>query len=119
MNSYRKLLGQKGEELAAGFLIDNKHIILERNFRTKFGEIDIITRKNKLIHFVEVKTYSKGDIRPEDGITAIKQKHLKNTASLYISKYPAEGIDYTFDLIALVKTADNYQIEYFENIFLY
>ncbi len=49
-------LGKQGEEIAADFLKKKGMKILERNFRTPFGEIDVITEKNRKLHFVEVKT---------------------------------------------------------------
>ena len=55
---HNQILGNQGEELAANFLKKNKYKIINRNYRTPYGEIDIIARKNKLIVFVEVKTRS-------------------------------------------------------------
>ena len=55
-----KVTGNKGEDKAAQFLIDKGYEILERNWRTKGGEIDIIAYKDENIVFVEVKTLPNG-----------------------------------------------------------
>ena len=52
----RKKLGSLGEKVAAEYLHRHGFIILDRNFTRKMGEIDLIVRKNKVLHFVEVKT---------------------------------------------------------------
>ena len=53
-----KLKGEKGESLAKSFLVKNGYTIIDTNFRTKTGEIDIIAKKNEIIVFIEVKTRS-------------------------------------------------------------
>jgi putative endonuclease len=50
--------GKIGEEIASDFLVKNGYSILDRNYWRKWGEIDIICRKNEIVHFVEVKTVS-------------------------------------------------------------
>ena len=57
-NFYKKLLGRVGEKKACAFLKDNGYKILETNYRTPFGEIDIIVEIDKITVFVEVKTRS-------------------------------------------------------------
>ena len=51
-----KTVGQEGEERASKYLMENGYCIVERNFRTKYGEIDIIVKKAETVVFVEVKT---------------------------------------------------------------
>ena len=72
-------LGKIGEELAAKYLTQNKYKIIQRNFRCKFGEIDIIAYdlKNKELVFFEVKTRSNFKYgRPSEAVTKIKKKHI-------------------------------------------
>ncbi|HEC1788756.1 TPA: YraN family protein, partial [Campylobacter lari] len=56
MALFEYLFGKKGEELACEFLKTQGFEILKRNFYSKFGEIDIIAKKDKILHFIEVKS---------------------------------------------------------------
>lgn len=82
---YKKNIGDLGEEFAAAILENEGFIILERNFRTKTGEIDIIAMKAGVIHFIEVKTRS-GDIcgYPSEAVTAEKRRHIRRSAEYYL-----------------------------------
>ena len=70
-----KQIGDRAEEVVAEYLRDNGHEILERNWKTKFCEIDIISQKDDTIYFTEVK-YRKND-KAGGGIAAITPKKLK------------------------------------------
>lgn len=113
-------LGQFGENLACEYLIDNGYKIIERNFRQKWGEIDIIAKApDKTLVFVEVKTlrdYSlrrgsgqaaqapEKQLQPEDQLTSAKLQKLQKTASLYSGHYPEKVSDekgWRIDLVAL------------------
>jgi len=59
--SYRKDVGDWGERIASDYLISNGYQILERNFYTRYGEIDIVASKDEDIIFVEVKTRKDSD----------------------------------------------------------
>ena len=79
--------GKQGEEKASEFLQKNGYKILERNFKTKFGEIDIITKHKGEIVFVEVKTRSSDNFGfPEESVRKKKLSHLKRCATYYILK---------------------------------
>ena len=74
----RHELGQIGEELAALYLERNGYKIIERNFRYKKYEIDIIAKYNKELVFIEVKTRSNKIYgRPIEAVNNIKQKHIQ------------------------------------------
>ena len=84
-------LGQLGENLACEYLVKKGYKIIERNFRQKWGELDIIAKvPNKTLVFVEVKTLRQSSgqapeeqLSPEDQLTCSKLQKLKRTASLY------------------------------------
>ena len=63
--------GQLGEDIACKYLISKGFTIIERNYRKKWGEIDIVSQKSGRIHFVEVKA-SLGGINPEEHLTPRK-----------------------------------------------
>lgn len=79
--------GRKGEEEAVKFLKKKKYRIITRNFKTKFGEIDIIAKKKKEIIFIEVKTRTTTNFGyPEEAVNTRKLNHIKKVASYYILK---------------------------------
>ena len=82
---YKKRIGEHGEEFAAQYLIAKGFEILETDYRLKFGQIDIIARDKRGIHFVEVKTRSSTRYgRPAEAIDEKKLNHIRNAASFYI-----------------------------------
>ncbi len=81
----RKLLGKIGEDLAVSLLFAEGYTILDRNFRSHFGEIDIVCQKGETIYFVEVKTRTCdifGD--PDEAVNKVKQKRMRKTAEYYL-----------------------------------
>jgi len=117
--SHRKqLIGTKGEELAAQILVSEGYLILGRNFRTAYGEIDIIAQKDTQIVFVEVKTRTNRNYGyPEDSITQSKRSHMLSSADAYIQEQDGGITDWRIDVIAIDCTPAG-QIcgyEWFEN----
>lgn len=82
-----KVIGKIGEDAACAALEEKGYEILERNYRCKEGEIDIICRKNNNISFVEVKT-RQSDLfgLPREAVTKEKQKTIRNVAAYYLNK---------------------------------
>ena len=84
MNSTRT--GVLGEELAEIMLLEKGYTILARNFRCRYGEIDIIAAKNGVLAFVEVKTRLFGSCgRGSESVTAAKRQKIRRCALCYIS----------------------------------
>ena len=93
--------GNKGENVAATFLLQNGYTILQRNWRFKHWEIDIIASKENKLHFVEVKTRtSKKFGNPEEGVNEKKMSSLKKGAEEYLFQNQQWGF-IQFDVIAL------------------
>jgi putative endonuclease len=79
-----KASGNWGENFACKFLVIRGYKIIERNFRTRFGEIDIIAVKNDVLSFVEVKTrLSKKFGKPEEAVTKQKLKKIFRVGEYY------------------------------------
>ncbi|MBI4834632.1 MAG: YraN family protein [Planctomycetes bacterium] len=99
----KQLLGATGEELALKHLKKNGYRIIERNFRTKLGEIDIIGYNEKTICFVEVKTRSSDEFGiPEESVIKHKQKQIINTARYYLMrKKISPETPCRFDVVAI------------------
>ena len=84
MNNTRT--GMLGEELAEIMLLEKGYTILARNFRCRYGEIDIIAAKNGVLAFVEVKTRLFGSCgRGSESVTAAKRQKIRRCALCYIS----------------------------------
>ena len=84
MNNIRT--GVLGEELAEIMLLEKGYTILARNFRCRYGEIDIIAAKNGVLAFVEVKTRLFGSCgRGSESVTAAKRQKIRRCALCYIS----------------------------------
>lgn len=105
--------GSKGEEEAIKYLIKGKYKILERNFKTKVGEIDIIAEKDGYIVFIEVKKRSsKAFGYGYEAVDVKKQQKIIKTANLYIS-YQKKESKCRFDVISI----DENNINHIENAF--
>jgi len=77
----RLILGKNAEKEAVAFLEKSGYIILHTNFRSCFGEIDIIARENDTIVFVEVKSRSSDRFGlPQEAVSALKQRQISKTA---------------------------------------
>ena len=86
-NFYKKFLGRKGEVEAAKYLIKQGYVILEKNFKTHVGEIDIIASENETICFVEVKTRSSDSFgAPSEAVNEKKQLKYYKVAEEYLLK---------------------------------
>lgn len=104
--------GNKAEDRAVEFLYDNGFVIVERNFYSRFGEIDIIAIKDEVLHFVEVKSGLDYESAIQN-ITPTKISRLVKTAHVYMKK---NGYENDFELDAIVVTPK--KIEFIENITL-
>ena len=80
-------LGQLGENYACHFLQEKGYTVLDRNFHSRFGEIDIIAQENGALVFVEVKTRRNTKHGfPEDAVTDDKLEKIKMTGHIYKKK---------------------------------
>ena len=95
-------LGQKGENVAAKYLTTKGYKIIQRNFMTKVGEVDIVCRKDKTIVFVEVKTRVEEQVRPEDQVTIEKQHQITKAGDVFLSRFGFPQPPAQFDVIAIL-----------------
>ena len=112
-------VGRWGESIAEGVLVTNHWVILERNFRSPYGEVDTIAIKGEELTFVEVKARTTTTFgMPEDAITEEKLEHLINTAEYYLQENPIPDVSWRIDVIAIIGKpgADNPQIKWFKNV---
>jgi putative endonuclease len=109
--------GKIGEEKAAAFLVENGYEIVERNYRHKHAEIDLIARKGKMLIFVEVKTRTNVSYgMPEASVDYTKAKLVMRVAEKYI--FDKDWMfDVRFDVIAIIINNDKVKITHFEDAF--
>lgn len=111
-------LGMLGEELAANYLINKGYQILERNWRSGHKEIDIIALHDTDLVIVEVKTRKSGDYgEPEIAVGRYKQRMLIWAADAYV-RYKNLDVDVRFDIISVVITDGEPEIEHIEDAFI-
>ncbi|MCL4511336.1 MAG: YraN family protein [Bacteroidetes bacterium] len=119
-----KVLGAKGEQLAAEFMSRRGYEVVEKNFKYDRGEIDIIARKGNLIVFCEVKTrtnnaYGGG----ENAVDSRKQEQIRKVAEGYIAERNlsagslGEDFDFRFDVIVVEMSSSSTKIRVIENAF--
>ena len=100
MTKYKKEIGAWGESAAADWLSELGYLIIARNIRTPYGEIDIIAQQGEITIFVEVKTLtSSRDFFPEDAITPAKQQHMLDAAEHYCAEHEIDH--WQIDVVAV------------------
>ena len=103
----KQRIGRIGEDIAARFLVKQGFSIVAQNYLKKFGEIDVICRKDSRLHFVEVKTVTRGTFgsemdhyRPEDNVHLLKLQRIGRTIQAYIFEYNVTE-DWQLDILTV------------------
>jgi putative endonuclease len=111
-------LGEKGERLAIQYLVKLGYQILETNWRYSRAEVDIIAMDGPVLVFLEVKTRATAAFgRPEEFITARKERLLTDAAHAYIDQVNHEW-EVRFDFISIIfRSDDDYEVEHFKDAF--
>jgi len=114
--------GKRGEAIARNYLVKKGYQILESNFRTRFGEIDLVCAKGSQLIFVEVKLKVGEKFgRPEEMIDIKKVAQIRKTAQQFLlenpqafAKYPA----YQIDAVCIVTETDGQisRLDHYENL---
>lgn len=98
-----KNIGDHGEKFAAGMLEEAGYEIIERNYRCRYGEVDIIALRNGVIHFVEVKTRTGMDYGyPSDAVTDAKMDRLRKSAEHYLIRRTLPWRDVSIDVYEIM-----------------
>jgi putative endonuclease len=110
--------GNAGEAHAVLYLEHKGFIILERNWRSKRNEIDVIASKGNTLHFIEVKTRTSSSFAPpETKVNTPKLKHMKEAAEVYLQLNPQWKF-IQFDIISVyLKTDGAANIYTIEDVF--
>ncbi len=99
----KQKIGEIGESVACEFLMKHNFLIKDRNYRKKWGEIDIVAGKDKILHFIEVKTVSRiTEHQPEENVHLWKQKRLARAIRTYLlEKKIPEETEWQLDVMAI------------------
>jgi putative endonuclease len=112
MKTARRELGDRGEDLAAAALKKQGYKIIERNYKTPLGEIDLIARQGKTLIFIEVKTRKSLHFgAPQEAVSPAKQVRLRRLADYYLKQKRLTEAKVRFDVVAVTLTAEGPQIE--------
>ncbi|MDD5152881.1 MAG: YraN family protein [Candidatus Pacebacteria bacterium] len=125
-------IGKLGEDIAQKYLESKGFEVLGRNYLKKYGEIDIIAQKQKILHFIEVKSVScensapnvsrvTDNYRPEDNVHPQKLKRLARVIQAYLSeKFPAGEPEWVFDVVTVRLDTKTLQakVKFIENLVL-
>ncbi|MCR4311483.1 MAG: YraN family protein [Candidatus Taylorbacteria bacterium] len=128
----KQRIGALGEEIAARYLEGKGFSVVCRNYRKRFGEIDIVVKKKSVIRFIEVKTVSVSNVkdtsfgrndhfRPEDNVHPAKLKRLSRAIQAYLVEYRmGDEAEWQFDVVTVVldEEGKSARVKWLEDIIL-
>lgn len=118
MPSKAQKFGKKSEALATAYLRLSGYRILERNYRNRIGEIDIIAKEGSVLVFIEVKARKTARYgSPKNAVTPAKQMKISNTALAYLKETGQLNCRARFDVVAIDARYDPPDIEVVKNAF--
>ncbi|MFQ5736995.1 MAG: YraN family protein [Thermodesulfobacteriota bacterium] len=114
----RIAIGRNGEREAARALKRHGYRIIEKNYRCRYGEIDIVAEQAGVLCFIEVKT--RGSDRfgsPKEGVDYRKQRHITRASSMYLAESGFTDRDVRFDVVSIELTGGGYRTEIVKDAF--
>lgn len=129
----KRKLGDIGENIACDYLKRHGFEILDRNYLRKWGELDIVTQKQNIVHFIEVKSVScvtvqenvthvtgKDTYRPEENVHPWKLKRLSRAMQTYILEKRLDDREFQLDIITVKIDQINHKarVELIENVII-
>jgi len=116
-NTTLKSTGYRGEQIATDFLLEKGYIIVQRNYTSRWGELDIIAVRNGTYHFVEVKTrLNDTHGRPFEAVHSLKLRHLIRTIKHFIFEKNISNKKFQLDVIAILINNNKVDLKYYENV---
>ncbi len=102
MTDARRRLGTSGEAAAAAWYEARGYQIVDRNWRVREGELDLVVSRQRTVVFCEVKT-RRGDAfgAPFEAVTATKQRRIRGLAARWLAEHPQRGADLRFDVASV------------------
>lgn len=118
LESYKQ--GINGEEIAEEYLLQQGYQILEKNFHSQQGEIDIVSRDRNILVFVEVKNYSFRSFgSPVGAVRKSKRESIIHAARTYLLKNKIKDVNCRFDVVTIYRRPNGSRaIELYKNAFM-
>lgn len=116
----KQQIGEEGEKIAADYLLSQGYKIIERNFHSRRGEIDIVAEDGEILCFIEVKYYRQGSLRDlHEAVDRNKQRKMVMTARKYLFLKKIENRYTRFDVVLISCSPDNKvnSLELYKNAF--
>lgn len=114
----RQDLGRYGENRAANYLQDRGYEIIDRNWRSREGEVDLVARERDFIVFIEVKTRNgAGFGHPFEAITKAKVARMRRLAANWCSSKQIAGLKVRLDAVSVLISGGRVYIEHLKEVF--
>jgi len=119
MTRLRQETGHQGEQIALAFLIGLGYRLIERNWRCRSGEIDLIVTDGPVLVFVEVKARNGGGFGlPQEAVGPAKQARIRRLAQYYLQVRARDDEECRFDVVAITHPGDDRpRIEHLKGVF--
>ncbi len=102
MSQAKRVLGAQGEELVARWYRARGYTVVDRNWRCRDGELDLVVSTPATIVFCEVKTRRSDRFgAPFEAVTATKQRRLRGLAARWLAEHPHPSVDVRFDVASV------------------
>jgi putative endonuclease len=112
-------IGNIGEVFAEAFFTSKGFQILERNYRTPYGEIDLTIKGDDEVIFVEEKTRTNTSFGfGEEGISTMKMEHMISSAEFYLNEVESSSMEWRIDVLAILtdRSGEIHETNWFENV---
>lgn len=111
-------LGHTGEAVAAKYYQKKGYLLLNHNYRTRLGELDLVLYKDGMLVFAEVKTRSgTGKMSPAEAVDYHKQQRLLAAAKQYLQRSPYADAPVRFDVVEVLPVPGGWQVHCIPNAF--
>ena len=102
MVTFRMRLGERGEQMASRHLLNRGYAILDKNYRCRYGEVDIVAQQGAELVFTEVRTRRGMEFgTAQESITSAKAKHLIAASQHYLERHFLTDTDWRIDLVSI------------------
>ena len=110
--------GNRGEDVALRYLLSRGFQLVERNYRTRYGEVDLVLRQAGTLVFVEVKWRSNLDYgSPVEAVDQRKQQAIRSMAEQYLAEKEPDFEEIRFDVVGILGGTGHTEIEYVKDAF--
>ena len=110
--------GNRGETLALRYLSGMGYELVQRNYRTRYGEIDLVLRDGEVLVFVEVKLRrGTGYGDPLESVTPRKQEQVRNVAEQYLAEETPEFGGLRFDVVGILEDRGRTNVTHLKDAF--